>query len=341
MVLKENCDVNKPPSYGQSKKATHSHSVKFEDLVVQTSRSQEFSNGSTQYLHKHTVYSDDEDCDDDMLSRVESVVAVAAKMKKKRQEQWLRAPTAAERKRRPLQELQQEFNGRTTDLGKKVSKLQENGVYAELRLLPATFDRGDDTSSEIQALIDQAKLLAPTQHLVEGHQADKTEETVMVLVKELTKQSIINEDAMRQISFFEQLVREKDQELEDSTYYNQMNDCANKRMLTFASERYEKQLNEQQQRVANLIKIVQRQQLGGSEFVNSWIREKCILQKELSLMKMYLNEEAVLDKKHLKRVQCAVAVTALVSAYVALAIELESFLYIAPFYFLFVFFAVV
>lgn len=332
---------------------TQSYAVKIEDFVVQTSRSDEiseFSNRSAQYLHKDTVYNEEEDCDDDMLSRVESVVAAAAKIKKNNGKKGtMAAPTAAEKTRRPLQKLPQEVNGRSADLDKKMSMLpkteawthEKNGKNAEFRRLPSAFDLGDDTSSEIQALADQAKLLGPTQHLVEGHQANKMEETVMVLVKELTKQSVINEDAMRQISSFEQLVREKDQELEDSRYYNEMNDCANKRMLTFASERYEKQLNEQQQRVANLIKIIQRQQLGGSEYVNSLIREKCMLQKELSLMKMHLNEEALLYKQHLKRVQCAVAVTALISAYVALAIGLESFLYIAPFYFLFVFFVVV
>jgi len=361
MVLKENCyDVNKPPLvYRRAKKATHAQAVKIEDFVVQTSRSDEISELSAQFEERDGYYSEDEDSDnDDIMSRVESVVATAAKIKKR---MGKLGPTAVEMTRRPLQKLQQEGNGRSTKLDKKVSKLpktvaltrEENSINAEVSRLHSSCSHlsaldllGDDTSSEIQALADQANLLVPTQHQLHDPQGNKTEE-IILLVKELAKQSVMvralkshNEDAMRQISSFEQLVREKDQEIEDSKYYNDMNDCANKRLLTFATERHERQLNEQQQRVANLVKIIQRQQLGGSEHVNSLIREKCMLQEELSIVKRHLNEEALLDKQHLKRVQCAVAVTALVSAYVALAVGLDSYVYIAPFYFLFVFFVV-
>ena len=361
MVLKENCyDVNKPPLvYRRAKKATHAQAVKIEDFVVQTSRSDEISELSAQFEERDGYYSEDEDSDnDDMMSRVESVVATAAKIKKRMGKP---GPTVVEKTRRPLQKLQQEDNVRSTNLDKKGSKLpktvaltrEENSINAEVSRLHSSCSHlsaldllGDDTSSEIQALADQANLLVPTQHQLNDPQGNKTEE-IILLVKELAKQSVMvraltshNEDAMRQISSFEQLVREKDQEIEDSKYYNEMNDCANKRLLTFATERHERQFNEQQQRVANLVKIIQRQQLGGSEHVNSLIREKCMLQEELSIVKRHLNEEALLDKQHLKRVQCAVAVTALVSAYVALAVGLDSYVYIAPFYFLFVFFVV-
>ena len=273
--------------------------------------------------------------------------------------------TAVEKARRPLQKLvDQEANGRSTNLEEKkfpklpksvALKREDNGMNEEVSQLHSSCSHlsgldflGDETSSEIQALADQADLLAPAQHLAKDAQVNKAEEIVMLLLKELSKQSVMvralnshNEDAMKKICFFEQLVREKDQELEDCKYYNEMNDCANKKMLDFAGERYEKQLNEQKQRVANLVAIIQRQQIGESEYVDSLIREKCLLQKELLLVKKYLAEEASSDKQHLKRVKIAIAAIALVSACVGFAAGLDSFLYVAPFYFLFVFFVVV
>ena len=319
MVMKENCNTNtnKPHSSSsrKAKKSTHAPLLKIDnDFVVQTPA----------------------DSDDDMNDRVESVLAAAVKTKKK-------IGTA----RKPLQQLQQ-----STRTEKKVTKLQhaENSMSAEVnRLLSICLCAEDNTSSEIHELAARASALAPTEHQTEDDQTSDVEETVMLLLKELMKQSAMvtavaaeNEDAMRQIFLFEQIIREKDKELGDLKHYNEMNDCANKRMLTFASERYEEQLKVQRTRVASLIEIIQRQQFGGSEYVNSLIREKCILERKLSKMKLYLEEEALSDKQHLKRVQCVVVVVALVSSYIALATGLlDSFLYIAPCYFIFVFFAIV
>eukprot|EP00984_Skeletonema_dohrnii_P028627 scaffold18678_cov67-Skeletonema_dohrnii-CCMP3373.AAC.1 len=125
MVLKENCyDVNKPPLvYRRAKKATHAQAVKIEDFVVQTSRSDEISELSAQFEERDGYYSEDEDSDnDDIMSRVESVVATAAKIKKR---MGKLGPTAVEKTRRPLQNLQQEGNGRSINLDRKVSKLQK------------------------------------------------------------------------------------------------------------------------------------------------------------------------------------------------------------------------
>ncbi len=335
--------MNKPVVLRAKAKKAPAHAL--ENFVIQTqaSRSDEISEFSNEFEERqNNSYSEDEDSDDDMASRVESVVAVASRIKRR----MCKPGTAVEKARMPLQKLQHEANGRSTNLEEKLPKLPKS--VALTREENGLDFLGDDTSSEIQALADQADLLAPAQRLAKDTQVNKAEETVMLLLNELSKQSVMvraltshNEDAMKKICFFEQLVREKDQELEDSKYYNEMNDCANKKMLNFAGEKYEKQLNEQQQRVANLVAIIQRQQIGESEYVNSLIREKCLLQKELLLVKKYLAEEASTDEQHLKRVQCAVAVIALVSAYVGLAAGLDSFLYVAPFYFLFVFFVVV
>ena len=343
MVLKENCDVNKPPPR-RTKKATHYAHV---NCIVQTSRSDKISEFSNESGGGYSE--DEEDSDDDILnSRISSVVAAAVMIKKKMGKPGTASPTAIEKTRRPLQKLQQARNGRSVKQPETHTHTQEEKSMNEMSRLQSScshhltsaLDLGDDTSSEIQALVNQSNLLAPTQHWVTNN--NKTDETVVLLVKDLTALTSQNEDAMRQIRRFEQLLCDKDQELEDSRFYNDMNDCANKRMLAFASERFNKQLNEEKQRVANLIKIIQRQQLGGSEYVNQLTGEKCMLQKEMYLMKMNLNEEALLDKQHLKRLHCVVVVTALISAYVALATGLiESFLYIAPFYFLFVLFVIV
>ena len=367
MELKENYHRNKPfYRRGQSKKKATQQTVKI-GTFVQTSASDEiseFSNGSCPEISCRAAkekeandYSEDEDSDDDIMSRVESVVAAAAKIKKRMSE----TGTTVEKTRRPLQTLQEDGDGngrsKMTKLPKTVAITREedttmneevNRLHSSCSQLSALdFPLGNDTSSEIQALANQADLLAPSQHLANDPQVNKTEETVTQLLNELSKQLALvraltnrNEDAMRKISSFEQLVREKDQEIEESNYYNEMNDCANEKLLKFASERYEKQLNEQQQRVANLMTIIQRQQVGQDDCVYSLIREKCMLQKELSILKRHLNEEALMDKQHLKRVQCAVAVTALVSTYVGLFAGLDYFLYTAPFYFLFIFFVV-
>lgn len=366
MELKENYDVNKPffKRAGRAKKAAPAHALEIGGFVVQTqaSHSDEISEFSNDFEeNQNSGYNEDEDSDDDMTSGVESVVAVASRIKRRMGKQG----TAVEKARRPLQKLvDQEANGRSTNLEEKkfpklpksvALKREENGMNEEVSQLHSSCSHlsgldflGDETSSEIQALADQADLLAPAQHLAKDAQVNKAEEIVMLLLKELSKQSVMvralnshNEDAMKKICFFEQLVREKDQELEDCKYYNEMNDCANKKMLDFAGERYEKQLNEQKQRVANLVAIIQRQQIGESEYVDSLIREKCLLQKELLLVKKYLAEEASSDKQHLKRVKIAIAAIALVSACVGFAAGLDSFLYVAPFYFLFVFFVVV
>lgn len=365
MVLKENYHGNKP-IYRRAKKKAIQQTVKI-GTFVQTSASDEiseFSNGSCPEIsyratkEKEVVndYSEDEDSDDDIMSRVESVVAAAAKIKKRMGE----TGTTIEKTRRPLQTLQEDgdSNGRSkmTKLPKTVAITREEDttmneevsrLHSSCSQLSALDFPLGDASSEIQALANQADLLAPSQHLANNSQVNKTEETVTQLLNELSKQLVLvraltnrNEDAMRKISSFEQLVREKDREIEESNYYNEMNDCANEKLLKFASERYEKQLNEQKQRVANLITIIQRQQVGQDDCVYSLIREKCMLQKELSILKRHLNEEALMDKQHLKRVQCAVAVTALVSTYVGLFAGLDYFLYTAPFYFLFVFFVV-
>ena len=367
MELKENYHRNKPfYRRGQSKKKATQQTVKI-GTFVQTSASDEiseFSNGSCPEISCRAAkekeandYSEDEDSDDDIMSRVESVVAAAAKIKKRMSE----TGTTVEKTRRPLQTLQEDGDGngrsKMTKLPKTVAITREEDttmneevsrLYSSCSQLSALdFPLGNDTSSEIQALANQADLLAPSQHLANDPQVNKTEETVTQLLNELSKQLALvraltnrNEDAMRKISSFEQLVREKDQEIEESNYYNEMNDCANEKLLKFASERYEKQLNEQQQRVANLMTIIQRQQVGQDDCVYSLIREKCMLQKELSILKRHFNEEALMDKQHLKRVQCAVAVTALVSTYVGLFAGLDYFLYTAPFYFLFIFFVV-
>ena len=351
-LKKENYYGNKPVCR-RARKATH-QGVKIGDFV-QTTGSDEISEFSNGFEEKEVNgYSEDEDSDDDIMSRVESVVAAAAKIKRRRIGE---TGMTVEKTRRPLETLQEvgHDNGRSkmTKLPKTVAiTREEETIHEEVSRLHSSSSQlsaldflGDDTSSEIQALANQADLLAASQHLANDPRVNKTEETVIQLLDELSKQSGLvraltsqNEDAMRKISSFEQLVREKDQEIEDGNYYNEMNDCANEKMLKFASERYEKQLNEQQQRIANLITIIQRQQVGQDDCVYSMIREKCMLQKELSILKRHLNEEALMDKQHLKRVQCAVAVTALVATYVGLLAGLDSFLYTAPFYFLFVFF---
>lgn len=335
----ENRHVNKPffRRAGAKKQAPKNHQVKVEDVVVQTMRSDEiseFSNSSAPpFIQTGFLYSDDEDTDDDISSRVESVVAAAEKIKQrmgKQQSTKVKRTKVVENTRRPLQNMQKELV--------KPPPLAENKELHKLHssLLPSKF--GDDTSNEIQALVEQANLLAPTQ------QQGKTneEESVMFLKNELTKQSAFLRSLTKQISLLENLLCEKDQELEDNRYYNEMNDRANKKLLIYSDEKYDKVVKENEERVSNLMKIIQRQLLGETEFATSLMREKNLLEKELAALTMHLNEEAMLDKQHLKRAQCAVVVAAIVSAYVALVIGLESFpfLYTAPFYFMFVFFVI-
>lgn len=335
----ENCHVNKPffRRAGPKKQASKNHHVRVEDVVVQTMRSDEiseFSNTSAPPFIQTGgfLYSDDEDTDDDIMSRVDSVRIAAEKIKQKmgkQQSTQVKRTKVAENPRRPLQNMQQQVKPPPVTENKELHPLHSS-------LLPSKF--GEDTSNEIKALLDKANLLVPTQ------QQGKTNEgeTVMFLKSELTKQSAFLRLQTKQISLLEDLLREKDQELEDNRYYNEMNDSANKKLLKYSDEKYEKVVKENEERVSNLMKIIQRQLLGETEFATSLMREKNLLEKELAALTMHLNEETMLDKQHLKRAQCAVVVAAIVSAFVALAIGLDSFpfLYTAPFYFLFVFFAI-
>src|SRR6056300_1421236 len=85
----ENRHVNKPffRRAGPKKQASKNHQVKVEDVVVQTMRSDEISeytnSSAPPFIQTDFLYSDDEDTDDDIMSRVESVRTAAEKIKQK------------------------------------------------------------------------------------------------------------------------------------------------------------------------------------------------------------------------------------------------------------------
>lgn len=98
--------------------------------------------------------------------------------------------------------------------------------------------------------------------------------------------TIMNHDALQSISSLTELIGEKENALEEMANFVDMNNQANEKILTHMTEKYKLQLHENEACIQNLFNIIQRQNFGESEYFRKLLREKEVLQMELTAMKL-------------------------------------------------------
>ena len=112
------------------------------------------------------------------------------------------------------------------------------------------------------------------------------------------------------------------------SHFNDMNNCANRKLLAHANEKHQDGIREHKLRMKNLLSLMSLQ-----------LREKLVHQRELALIKLEMEDGSIeiMNAQYLEEIKFVLASLAILAVLMALVWKHEWFFFISPVYFLFLF----
>eukprot|EP00579_Thalassiosira_antarctica_P013559 CAMPEP_0201936000 /NCGR_PEP_ID=MMETSP0903-20130614/36627_1 /ASSEMBLY_ACC=CAM_ASM_000552 /TAXON_ID=420261 /ORGANISM="Thalassiosira antarctica, Strain CCMP982" /LENGTH=487 /DNA_ID=CAMNT_0048476585 /DNA_START=34 /DNA_END=1494 /DNA_ORIENTATION=+ len=105
------------------------------------------------------------------------------------------------------------------------------------------------------------------------------------------------------------LIGEKDTALAAMSHFNDMNNCANRKLLAHANEKHQGEMRKHKLRTKNLYSLISLQ-----------LREKLVLQRELALIKLQMKDGSIeiMDRQYLEEFKFVLATLAILAVLMAL-----------------------